>query len=73
MKIEVLAKLNSQKESITKTEIGIFEVRVNAQPIDGKANKRIIELLAKYFKVPKSKIALIKGVKSKNKTFLISV
>lgn len=46
-------------------------VRVNAIPSDGAANERVIELLAKYFKLAKSKIHLIRGRKSKNKTFEI--
>jgi len=46
-------------------------VRVNALPVDGKANARVIELLAKYFDVSKSSIQLVSGPQSKKKIFSV--
>ncbi|MCB0391815.1 MAG: DUF167 domain-containing protein [Bdellovibrionales bacterium] len=69
MKISVKVKPNSKQELVDKQEDGTFLVKVNAPPTEGKANKRVIELLAKHFKVPKSKIELISGGKSKLKMF----
>jgi uncharacterized protein (TIGR00251 family) len=70
--IRVKAKPNSRKEGIKKLGENFYEVRVSAPPEKGKANERIIELLAEFFKVPKKKIKLIKGEKSKEKLFEIS-
>jgi len=70
--IRVKAKPNSKKEGIKKLGENFYEVRVSAPPEKGKANERIIELLAEFFKVPKKKIKLIKGEKSKEKLFEIS-
>lgn len=44
-----------------------YKVYVNAPPEDGKANKKVIELLADYFKVAKSQVKIIKGEVSRNK------
>jgi len=44
-----------------------YKVYVTAPPEDGKANKKVIELLAEYFKVPKSQVRIIKGEISRNK------
>ncbi len=71
MKIQVSVKPNSRKESIEKNEEGVYIVRVNAPPIEGKANKRVIEMLAKKFGVSKSKVTLLSGQKSKLKLFKI--
>jgi uncharacterized protein YggU (UPF0235/DUF167 family) len=71
MKITVVAKPNSKKESVEITEDGRYTIRVGAQPEDGKANQRIIELLADFLKVPKSKINLVYGHKGKIKIFNI--
>lgn len=71
MKINVLAKTNSKNEGIEKLSDDSYVVRINTPPIEGRANTRIIELLAKYFGRPKSQIILLKGVKSKNKVFEI--
>ena len=49
----------------------IYEVRVKAPPIDGKANKELIELLAKYFQIPKRNIEIKSGFTSRSKIIII--
>ena len=71
MKINVQVKLNSKKQSVQIDENGIYVVRVNARPVDGKANERVQELLAEFFKCGKSSVILVSGHKSKSKTFEI--
>ncbi len=48
-----------------------LKVKVRAVPEKGKANKALCELLAKYFKLPKSSLEVISGHKSRNKRVLI--
>ena len=45
----------------------VLQARVTAPPVDGKANKALIQLLAKEFKVPKSKIRIVQGETSRDK------
>ena len=71
MKVAVSVKTNSKVESVEKVSDHEYTVRVNVPPVEGKANKRIIELLSEYFDVPKSKISLVNGEKSKKKVFEI--
>lgn len=61
---------NASKNEIIKTDDGI-KIKIAAQPVDGKANKALIEFLAKKFKIPKTSIEIIKGHTSKEKTVLI--
>ncbi|MBO8431482.1 YggU family protein [Spirochaetes bacterium] len=63
---------NASKNEIIRTEDGV-KVKITAQPIDGKANKCLVEFLSKTFKVPKSSIEIVKGETSKEKTLLIKV
>lgn len=44
-----------------------YKVYVTVPPEDGKANKKVIELLAEYFKVSKSQVKIVKGEISRNK------
>lgn len=44
-----------------------YKVYVTAPPEDGKANKKLIELLAEHFGVAKSQVRIIKGEISRNK------
>jgi uncharacterized protein (TIGR00251 family) len=69
VKVSVLVKPNSKKESVSLNEDGTLSVRVNAPPAEGKANKRVIELLAEHFKKPKSSIQLLHGASGKKKIF----
>ena len=62
---------NASKNEIIKTTDGI-KVKITAQPIDGKANKALIEFLSKQFKVPKSYFEILKGETSKDKTVLVN-
>ena len=71
MKLSVIVKTNSKIESIEKLTDQSYSVRVNVPPVDGKANKRIVELLAEHLNIAKSKIVLVSGEKSKNKVFEI--
>ncbi len=61
---------NASKNEIIKTPEGV-KVKITAQPIDGKANKCLVEYLSKLFKVPKTSIEILKGETSKEKTLLI--
>ena len=60
---------NSSKNEIIKIDNGI-KVKITAQPIDGKANKALVEYLSKEFKVPKTYIEIVKGTTNKEKTVL---
>ena len=60
---------NAKKNEII-TDGEIVKIKITAQPIDGKANKALIEYLSKNFKIPKSSIKIIKGETSKDKTVL---
>lgn len=61
---------NASKNEIIKEEAGL-KVKITAQPIDGKANKALIEFLSKQFKIPKSYFEIVRGETSKDKTVLI--
>ena len=51
MKINVLVVPNSKDSGVTKIDETNYKVRVDAPALDGKANKRLIEILSDYFKV----------------------
>lgn len=69
MKIKVKVKPNSRENSIKEIEKNYYEVRVSVPPEKGKANEKVIELISKHLKIPKSRIELISGAASKEKLF----
>ena len=48
-----------------------LKIRLTAPPVDGKANKHLIALLAKTFKVSKSSVTLLSGESSREKRILV--
>lgn len=71
MKITVIAHPNAKKPRIEKDLLGTLHVYVNQPPLEGKANRAVIEALADYFKVKRNAVILLSGEKSKNKIFEI--
>ena len=63
---------NASKNDIIKSE-ELTKVKITAQPIDGKANKALIEFLSKKFKIPKTSFSIVRGETSKEKTILVRV
>lgn len=63
---------NASKNEIIKTDDGV-KIKITAPPVDGKANKCLIEFLSKTFKIPKSSIEILRGETSKEKTLLIKI
>ncbi|MGB7533576.1 MAG: DUF167 domain-containing protein [Halobacteriota archaeon] len=67
VRVNVKVVPNSKKAKVEQTEGGVLRVNVDAPAKEGKANKRLVEILAKYFSKPKSSIRIVKGQTSKNK------
>jgi uncharacterized protein (TIGR00251 family) len=61
MKISVRVKPHAGRNQVVKLEDGSFVVSVTAPPIEGKANKMIVELIAQHFGRPKSCVSIMKG------------
>ena len=71
MKVSVIAHTNSKKPRVEKDLLENLHVYVAQPPLEGKANRAIIEALSKHFNVKKNSIRLLSGEKSKNKLFEI--
>lgn len=50
---------------------GVLRVYTTVAPENGRANGAVIELLSKYFDVPKSRIKIIKGLTGRDKIVTI--
>jgi uncharacterized protein YggU (UPF0235/DUF167 family) len=71
MKISVTAHPNAKKPRIEKDLLDTLHIYVHEPPLEGKANKAVMEALASYLHIHKNKIMLITGEKSKHKIFEI--
>ncbi len=66
MKIRVRVKPGSRRVGVE--DMGDFLlVRVKSPPVEGRANREMIEVLSDYFGVPKSRIRIVAGKSSRDK------
>ena len=47
-----------------------IQLRITSPPVDGAANKMCLKIIAKRFKTAKTKVRIVKGEKSRYKTFV---
>lgn len=69
IKVKVVPR--SSKAGVVGWEDGILKVRVSSAPVDGKANRELIQLLSSYFKTDKSRVTIVSGEKSRLKRLII--
>jgi len=56
----VWVKPGAKVEKVEKTEMG-FRVWVKSRPVNGEANRRLLEVLAEYLSLPKSRLKILHG------------
>jgi uncharacterized protein (TIGR00251 family) len=71
MRIIVKVKPNARENSVMLSGDNFYEVKVTVPPEKGKANRKVIELLAKHFRISKSSVILLNGETNKEKLFEI--
>lgn len=64
LRVTPKARLNQVRQD----ETGAIRVLVTTAPEDGKANAAVLKLLAKSLGVAQSRLSLIRGAKSRDKT-----
>lgn len=65
--ISVSVVPRSSKNEVIPLEDGSYKIKITAPPVDGEANKKLIELISEYFDVAKSCIKIAKGETGKKK------
>ncbi len=54
---------NAKQPRVVKVSEDYLEIWVDERAVAGRADKRLLEILAEHFKTPKSKITILKGTK----------
>jgi hypothetical protein len=65
--LNVYVQPNARQEGFDGLHDGRLKLRISAPATDGKANQRLLALLADIFAVSKRSVELLKGEKSRNK------
>ena len=66
MKLEIKV-IPGAKRSLWKQEGDLIKVYLTAPAVEGRANEALVDFLAGHFKVKRSTIEILKGLKSRHK------
>ena len=69
LKVRVIP--NARKTEFAGYREGELLLRLNAPPVDGKANKAAMDFVSRYFGVSRSAVLLVGGERSRHKMFEI--
>lgn len=69
--LNVKAQPRSSKSGLDGLLGDAVKVRIKCAPVDGKANKELVETLADAFDLPKSRVVFKSGETSKTKRILL--
>lgn len=67
MRIYLKVIPRSSRNLVEKISEGEYRVHLTAPPVDGEANNMLIKVLAQYFNVSKSSLAIIGGKSARTK------
>ena len=71
MKLKVRVIPNAKKTEFSGRREDEWVLRLNASPVDGKANKAAVEFIAQSLGVVRSSVSLVAGEKGRHKIFEI--
>ena len=69
--LELHVQPGAKRDEIVGTHGDRLKIKTSAPPVDGKANRHLIDFLASTFGVPKSHVTLVRGETSRLKTVQI--
>jgi uncharacterized protein (TIGR00251 family) len=67
VKLNVVVKPNARKNAVETREDGSLVVYVSTPAIEGRANERLVEVLAEHFGRPRRDIVIVSGLRGKRK------
>lgn len=69
--ISLLVQPGASKTEFRGVQADALKLRVAAPPVDGAANDAICHFLAKFFRVPKSCVTILRGETSRRKKVFV--
>ena len=65
--IQVKVKPNARVSVLEEGEDGVWQAQLKSPPVDGKANRELVELIAEHFGCAKSAVSIKRGASGRMK------
>ena len=69
--LRIKVKPNARESSLLQVSDGSWLAKIKSHPVDGKANRELIALVAEHFRCAKSAVSLKTGATARIKTVII--
>ena len=69
--INVRVVPRASKNEIVGVRDNALRIRLQTPPIEGRANRKLVRLLATTLDIPRNRISIVSGDKSRNKRVLV--
>lgn len=66
-RVSVRLRPRGRKDELLGVQEGVVQARVTAPPVDGKANRALCRLIAEQLGVPRGRVTVLRGAKSRHK------
>ena len=73
MYLKVKVTANAKREKVERVKEGVFEIAVKEKTERNMANKKVLELVAKHYKVPVGKVRIVSGHHRPHKLLSVDV
>lgn len=67
IRLQIKVQPRSARNQFAGEQQGVLKVKLTAPPVDGEANKALVNFLAATFKIPKRNVRILKGETARNK------
>lgn len=68
LRLSVQVTPNASRSEVAGVDAGVLRIRVQAAPVDGKANDALIRFLADALDLPRSAVSIVTGHAGRRKT-----
>jgi uncharacterized protein len=66
--LNIRVQPRAKRDEVVGERAGAIVIRLKAPPVDGKANAALIEFIANAARVPRSRVEIVRGATSREKT-----
>lgn len=70
--LELQIQPRAARNEVVGVHVGSLKIRLTAPPVEGEANQECLHFLAKVLGVPKTRLRLLQGHRSRRKSVLVT-
>jgi uncharacterized protein (TIGR00251 family) len=70
--IQVRVQPNAARNEVVGFADGVWRVRVAAPPVQGKANRELVDFLSHVLRVSKNRVTILRGQATRNKVIAVA-